>query len=185
MKDAAINEAEHKMNLAIENLAHEFSTIRTGRASPSLLDRVYVEYYGANTQLKQIASITTPEARLLVIHPYDPKSLKDIERAILKSDLGLTPSNDGTVIRLSIPLLTEERRKDLQKIVKGLSEDERISIRNIRRDYNEKIKKLEKDKDITEDDRDDMLEEIQKLTDEYIEKINQLLEAKEKEIFEV
>lgn len=185
MKDATINEAKNKMNLAIENLAHEFSTIRTGRASPSLLDRIYVEYYGANTQLKQIASITTPEARLLVIHPYDPKSLKDIEREILKSDLGLNPSNDGTVIRLSIPQLTEERRKDLQKIVKGLSEDERISIRNIRRDYNEKIRKMEKDRDITEDDRDDMLEEVQKLTDEYIEKINQLLEAKEKEIFEV
>ena len=154
MKDATINEAKNKMNLAIENLAHEFSTIRTGRASPSLLDRIYVEYYGANTQLKQIASITTPEARLLVIHPYDPKSLKDIEREILKSDLGLNPSNDGTVIRLSIPQLTEERRKDLQKIVKGLSEDERISIRNIRRDYNEKIRKMEKDRDKTEDDRE-------------------------------
>lgn len=185
MKDATINEAGHKMKLAIENLAHEFSTIRTGRASTSLLDRVYVDYYGANTQLKQIASITTPEARLLVIHPYDPKSLKDIERAILKSDLGLTPSNDGTVIRLSIPQLTEERRRDLQKIVKGLSEDARVSIRNIRRDYNEHIKKMEKNKDITEDDRDDMLEEVQELTDKNIEEINQLLEAKEKEIFEV
>jgi ribosome recycling factor len=185
VKDATINEAEHKMKLAIENLSHEFSTIRTGRASPSLLDRVYVDYYGANTQLKQIASITTPEVRLLMIHPYDPKSLKDIERAILKSDLALTPSNDGTVIRLSIPQLTEERRRDLQKIVKGLSEDARVSIRNIRRDYNELIKKMEKNRDITEDDRDDMLEEVQQLTDKYIEKINQLLESKEKEIFEV
>jgi ribosome recycling factor len=120
-----------------------------------------------------------------MIHPYDPKSLKDIERAILKSDLALTPSNDGTVIRLSIPQLTEERRRDLQKIVKGLSEDARVSIRNIRRDYNELIKKMEKNKDITEDDRDDMLDEVQKLTDKYVEKINQLLETKEKEIFEV
>ena len=185
MKDATLDDAEHKMTLAIENLAHEFSTIRTGRASPSLLDRIYIDYYGANTQLKQIASITTPEIRQIVIHPYDPKSLKDIERAILKSDLALMPSTDGTVIRLLIPQLTEERRKDLQKIVKGLSEDTRISVRNVRRDFNELVKKMEKNGEITEDDRDDMLEEIQQLTNKYIDKINQILEVKEKEIFEV
>ncbi|MGA1843587.1 MAG: ribosome recycling factor [bacterium] len=178
-------ETRNKMDLAIDALKHEFGSLRTGRASASLLDGIKVEYYNSLTPLNQLATISVPESRLLVIQPWDPSSLANIEKAILKSDLGLNPSNDGKVIRLSIPMLTEERRKQLVKVVKNAAEECRISIRNSRRDSNEKLKKMEKDKQITEDEYHNGLKEIQSLTDEYIGKVDELLDNKEKEILEV
>jgi ribosome recycling factor len=178
-------ETKEKMDLAIEALSHEFGTIRTGRASASILDSIKVEYYNSLTQLNQMATISVPEPRLIVIQPWDPSALGNIEKAILKSDLGLNPTNDGKVIRLAIPMLTEERRKQLVKVVKNIAEECRISIRNSRRDSNEKLKKMEKEKDITEDEYHNGLKEIQNLTDEYIAKVDELLTKKEKEILEV
>jgi len=178
-------ETKNKMDLAIDALKHEFVSLRTGRASASLLDGIKVEYYNSLTPLNQMATISVPESRLLVIQPWDPTSLANIEKAILKSDLGLNPSNDGRVIRLSIPMLTEERRKQLVKVVKNGAEDCRISIRNSRRESNEKLKSMEKDKEITEDQHHNGLKEIQNLTDEYIGKVDDLLNNKEKEILEV
>ena len=178
-------ETKERMDLAIEALSHEFGTIRTGRASASILDGIKVDYYNTMTPLNQMATISVPEARLLVIQPWDPSVLQNIEKAILKSDLGLNPTNDGKVIRLAIPMLTEERRKQLVKVVKNVAEESRISIRNTRRDSNEKLKKLEKDKEITEDDYHNGLKEIQNLTDEFIAKVDELLTKKEKEIMEV
>ncbi|MGA1794267.1 MAG: ribosome recycling factor [bacterium] len=178
-------ETRNKMDLAIDALKHEFGSLRTGRASASLLDGIKVEYYNSLSPLNQLATISVPESRLLVIQPWDPSSLANIEKAILKSDLGLNPSNDGKVIRLSIPMLTEERRKQLVKVVKNAAEECRISIRNSRRESNEKLKKMEKDKQITEDDYHNGLKEIQNLTDEYIGKVDELLDNKEKEILEV
>src|SRR5690554_5984689 len=144
------NEAEDKMQKSISSLKHEFASVRAGRANPSLLDRIHVDYYGTPTPLNQLSNISAPEPRLLVIQPWDSKSIGDIERAILKSDLGLNPSNDGKLIRLAIPQLTEERRKDLSKLVKKYGEEAKIAIRNIRRDSNDELKKAEKDKLITE-----------------------------------
>jgi len=178
-------ETKGKMDLAIDALKHEFASLRTGRASASLLDGIKVEYYSSLTPLNQMATISVPESRLLVIQPWDPSSLTNIEKAILKSDLGLNPSNDGKVIRLSIPMLTEERRKQLVKVVKNDAEECRISIRNSRRESNEKLKRMEKDKEITEDEYHNGLKEIQNLTDEYIGKVDDLLNNKEKEILEV
>ena len=178
-------ETKEKMELAIEALSHEFGMIRTGRASASLLDGIKVEYYNTLTPLNQVATISVPEPRLIVIQPWDPSTLANIEKAILKSDLGLNPSNDGKVIRLSIPMLTEDRRKQLVKVVKNIAEESRISIRNSRRDSNEQLKKMEKDKQITEDDYHNGLKEIQTLTDEYIARVDELLVNKEKEIMEV
>ncbi|MGA1865023.1 MAG: ribosome recycling factor [bacterium] len=178
-------ETKEKMDLAIDALRHEFGTIRTGRASPSILDGIKVEYYNSLTHLNQMATISVPEPRLIVIQPWDPSALANIEKAILKSDLGLNPTNDGKVIRLAIPMLTEERRKQLVKVVKNIAEECRISIRNTRRDSNERLKKMEKDKDITEDEHHNGLKEIQNLTDEYITKVDELLTKKEKEILEV
>ncbi|MGA1791179.1 MAG: ribosome recycling factor, partial [bacterium] len=145
-------ETKEKMDMAIEAISHEFGSIRTGRASASILDGIKVDYYNTLTPLNQMATISVPEPRLIVIQPWDPSALANIEKAILKSDLGLNPSNDGKVIRLAIPMLTEERRKQLVKVVKNMAEESRISIRNTRRDSNEKLKKMEKDKEITEDD---------------------------------
>ncbi|MGA1839533.1 MAG: ribosome recycling factor [bacterium] len=178
-------ETKEKMDLAIDALSHEFGSIRTGRASPSILDGIKVEYYSSLTHLNQMATISVPEPRLIVIQPWDPSALANIEKAILKSDLGLNPSNDGKVIRLAIPMLTEERRKQLVKVIKNIAEECRISIRNTRRDSNEKLKKMEKEKDITEDEYHNGLKEIQNLTDEYINKVDELLSKKEKEILEV
>lgn len=178
-------ETRNKMDLAIDALKHEFGSLRTGRASASLLDSIKVEYYNSLTPLNQMATISVPESRLLVIQPWDPSSLANIEKAILKSDLGLNPSNDGKIIRLSIPMLTEERRKQLVKVVKNAAEESRISIRNSRRESNEKLKRMEKDKQITEDEYHNGLKEIQNLTDEYIGKVDDLLNNKEKEILEV
>jgi ribosome recycling factor len=170
-----------KMEKTIKALGEEFNTIRTGRASASLFDRVMVEYYGNPTPLNQVANVSIPEARLIVIQPFDKNSLGDIEKAILTSDLGLNPNNDGKVIRIAIPPLTEDRRKDLVKQAKNIAENSRVSIRNLRRDANDAIKKG----DFPEDEQKKGTEEIQKLTDDYVKKINEILSEKEKEIMEI
>jgi ribosome recycling factor len=180
-----LSETENHMKGAIEATKKELATVRTGRASAGILDRVVVEYYGAPTPLKQLANISVPEARMIVIQPWDKSSLGAIEKAIQKADLGLNPVNDGIIIRLPVPQLTAERRKELVKVVKKEAEDKRIVIRNLRRDANEKIKALEKDVKAPEDECKRALEEIQKLTDKYITEIDKLLEHKEKEILEV
>ncbi len=178
-------ECEKKMKNAVENTQHEFNTIRTGRASAALLDRIFIDYYGTKTQLKHLSNISIPEARSIVIAPYEPKFLKDIEKQILSSDLGLNPTNDGKVIRLSIPQLNEERRQELVKLIKGIAEDGRISVRNIRRETNDELKNLENKREITEDDHIEYNKKVQDLTNSYIEKINEAVELKEKEIMEV
>lgn len=180
-----LKKAEEKMKKVIESTKHEFASVRTGRANPAILDRVTVDYYGTETPLSQVASISVPEARLLVIQPWDKSMLSKIEKAILKSDLGLTPTNDGQVIRIVIPQLTEERRKELVKIVHKQAEEMRVAVRNIRRDANEGLKALEKDGTISEDEMRRGLDEVQKLTDKYIAEIDALLKRKEEEIMEV
>jgi ribosome recycling factor len=185
MPKQAISNAKDKMAKAITGYSRELASIRAGRANASLLDRITVDYYGAPTPVNQLAGISVPEARLLVIQPYDKTSLGDIEKAILKSDLGLNPTNDGNIIRISIPALTEERRKELVKVVKKAAEEAKVVIRNIRRDGNDDLKKLEKAGDITEDGLRGYSEDIQKLTDENINKIDEMTKEKEKEILEV
>ncbi|GKV67829.1 ribosome-recycling factor [Sporosarcina sp. NCCP-2716] len=185
MPKAVMDQTTERMEKAISSLTRELASIRAGRASASLLDRISVMYYGAPTPLNQMAGISVPEARLLVIQPYDKTTLGDIEKALLKSDIGITPSNDGSVIRLAVPALTEERRKDLVKEVKKDGEESKIAIRNIRRDANEELKKLEKDGEITEDELRRYSDEVQKLTDSYITKIDSLAEDKENEIMEI
>jgi ribosome recycling factor len=180
-----IKATEDHMKGVIESVKKEFATVRTGRANPQILDRVTVDYYGTPTPLTQLANITVPEPRLLLIQPWDKSILSAMEKAILKADLGLNPSSDGAVIRLSIPQLTEERRKDLVKLVKKEAEEKRVVIRNLRRDTNEKLKALEKDAKVPEDEVKKGLDEVQKLTDRYISDIDKLLETKEKEIMEV
>jgi ribosome recycling factor len=174
-----------KMDSAIEVLKKEFASIRTGRASLSLLDGIKIDYYGTLTPLQQLASLSIPESRQIAIQPWEPKMISEIEKAIMKSDLGLTPINDGKMIRINIPTLTEERRKQLVKIIKKNAEDSKVAVRNIRRDINEEIKKLEKEKNISEDETKKSLDEVQKLTDSYIKKIDEILSHKEKEIMEV
>lgn len=185
MPKQVIANAKDKMTKAIQAYTRELASIRAGRANASLLDRITVDYYGAPTPVNQLAGISVPEARLLVIQPYDKSILGDIEKAILKSDIGLTPSNDGNIIRLTIPQLTEERRKDLVKLVRKESEEAKIAIRNVRRDANDDLKKLEKNGEITEDDLRGYSDDIQKLTDEQISKIDSITKDKEKEILEV
>jgi len=174
-----------RMDKTIESLHEEFKKIRSGRANAGLVEGLVVDYYGSRTPLKQLASISVPEPRLIVIQPWDKGALPEIEKSFHKSDLGLNPNNDGKVIRISIPALTEERRKELVKVVKGKAEDVRVAIRNIRRDGNEEVKNAEKDGHVSEDDSKKTLEDIQKITDEYIEKINKFLDAKDAEIMEV
>ena len=185
MPKQAISNVKDKMAKAITGYSRELASIRAGRANASLLDRITVDYYGAPTPVNQLAGISVPEARLLVIQPYDKTSLGDIEKAILKSDLGLNPTNDGNIIRISIPALTEERRKELVKVVKKAAEEAKVVIRNVRRDGNDDLKKLEKAGDITEDGLRGYSEDIQKLTDENINKIDEMTKEKEKEILEV
>ena len=185
MKDRIISEARKKMSQSVENTQHEFNTIRTGRASVALLDNIYIDYYGTRTLIKHAANISVPEARMIVIAPYEPKFLKEIETQIIKSDLGINPTNDGKSIRLSIPPLNEERRLELVKLVKKIAEDGRVAIRNIRRDSNDEFKKMESNSDITEDDLKLSHKDVQDITDGYIDKINNVLEQKEKEIMEV
>lgn len=185
MGQTVIKNTKEKMNKAIQAFKRELATVRAGRANPSLLDRVTVNYYGAPTPLNQLSSITVPEARLLVIQPYDKSVLNDIEKAILKADLGLNPSNDGTIIRISIPPLTEERRKLLAKDVKAMAEDAKVAIRNVRRDANDELKKLEKDGQITEDEHRSFADDVQKETDNHVKEIDNIAKEKEKEIMEV
>ncbi|ENQ3106613.1 ribosome recycling factor [Bacillus sp. 491mf] len=185
MAQQVMNNAKEKMEKAVAAYSRELSTVRAGRASAAVLDKVQVDYYGAPTPVVQLANITVPEARLLVIQPYDKTSIGDIEKAILKADLGLNPSNDGTVIRIAFPALTEERRRELVKVVKKYSEDAKVAVRNVRRDANDDLKKLEKNGDITEDDLRGYTEDIQKETDKYIVKVDEVTKNKEKEIMEV
>lgn len=185
MKDEILTESKKKMQQSVENTQHEFNTIRTGRASVSLLDNLYIDYYGTKTLIKHAANISVPEARVMVISPYEPKFLKEIETQIRKSELGINPTSDGKVIRLNIPPLNEERRRELVRLVKKIAEDGRVAIRNIRRDTNEEFKKLENTGDITKDDLAAFQKEVQELTDDYIDKINLALDQKEKEIMEV
>jgi ribosome recycling factor len=185
MSEQIIQDAEHRMQQAVESLRHELATIRTGRASPALLDRLTVEYYGQSLPLNQVGTVAVPESRSLMITPWDKNALGAIEKAILKSDLGLTPTNDGANIRLSIPPLTEQRRKDLIKQVHKMVEDHRVSARNVRRDANEQLKKAEKNHEISEDENRRFQERIQKLTDKYIAEIDKVQSGKEAELLEV
>jgi len=180
-----IKEAETRMKGAIQSLEEDLSGIRTGRASPALVERLQVEYYGMPTQLMQLASISVPEARVLLIRPFDATSLKAIERGILASELGLTPNNDGKVIRLNIPPLTEERRRDLVKVVNGRLEEARVAVRNVRRDLIKDLREFEKEKLISEDDLKQAEEELQKLTDRFIQEIDAVGQRKDREIMEV
>ena len=180
-----LKEAEEKMQKAIEATKNSFNTIRTGRANASLLDRVMVEYYGSQTQLKSIANIGIPDASTITIQPYDKTALNLIEKAINKSDVGLTPNNDGSMVRLNIPALTTERRQEMVKKTAKLAEEGKVSIRNIRRDAVDSIRKQEKNSDISKDESRDLQDKIQKKTDKYIAKIDELLAAKEKDITKV
>ena len=179
-----IAQHEEKMDKTIEALKRELSSIRTGRASTSLLDRITVDYYGTPTPVKQVANVSVPEPRMITIAPWEPKMLGEIEKAILKSDLGLNPNNDGKIIRLEIPQLTEERRKDLVKDVKKKGEAAKVAVRNIRRDANDAFKKLTK-QDVSEDEVKDLEDAVQKLTDKFIKKIDAAVEMKSKEILTV
>jgi ribosome recycling factor len=183
--DDVLLDAEEKMTRTLAVLNEQFSGIRTGKASPALVENVRVEYYGTPTRLREIAGISTPEARLIVIHAYDPTALPNIEKAILAANLGVTPINDGKLIRVPIPELSEERRAEMTKVARRQSEDGRVAIRNVRREANDHIKALQKNGKITEDERDAALAEIQKSTDEYIAKIDEHLRGKEKELMAV
>ncbi|SRR5690554_5752424 len=185
MGDAIIKDCKDRMKKATQALSRQLATVRAGRANPSILDSVFVEYYGANTPLNQLATVSAPEPRLIVISPYDQSAMENIEKAILKADLGLTPNNDGKVIRINIPILTEERRKELVKVVRKYAEESRIQVRNIRRDANDEFKKMEKNGDLTEDESRTYQDDVQKITDNHIDEIDQMLEAKEEEILEV
>lgn len=185
MVQEVIKDCEGRMEKTIAALKRDLGKVRTGRASAALLEDVRVEYYGTPTPLNQVATISIPESRLIVIQPWDKSILGEIERALLKSELGLTPQNDGRVIRLSIPRLTEERRRELVKVVKKMAEGSKVALRNIRRDAIEQLRKMEKEKEISKDELRQYQNEIQKLTDRYVEEVDQVLEAKEKEIMEV
>ncbi len=185
MVELLFDDGRERMDKALIACQNEFNTIRTGRASTALLDRINVDYYGTKTPLKQLANISAPEARLLVITPYDKSAIKQIEHAILESELGLNPSNDGNLIRLAIPELTEERRRELVRVVKGLAENGRVAVRNVRRDVLHKLKEVQKDGDISEDELHWAEDELQKITDKHTEKIEEMLKHKEEEILEV
>ena len=185
MIDDLLQDAREHMEKSVDATRHKFGSVRTGRASPSLLDRIQVDYYGAQTPIRQLATINASEARLLTIQPYDKSSIKAIERAILESDLGLTPSNDGKIVRLPIPQLTEERRKELVKVVKHLAEEGRVAVRNVRRDVMHDLKELVKNGDVGDDEERRAEDRVQKLTDEHVAKIEDLLKRKEAEIMEV
>lgn len=180
-----IKDAEERMHKGVDALRKEYSTIRAGRANPSVLDKVMVEYYGAPTPINQLANVSTPEPRMLVIQPWDRTLLPSIEKAIMKSDLGLNPSSDGTVIRLVIPQLTAQRRTELVKKIKKEAEEARVAVRNVRRDVNDKLKKLEKDHEASEDEVKRAQDEVQKITDKVIKEIEHVMETKESEITEV
>lgn len=185
MIEIVIEEVTDKMDKAIESLKKGLSKLRTGRASTGMLDGIMVNYFGSMTPLNQLATVNVPEPRMITIQPWDQGSLGAIEKTIMSSDLGLTPNNDGKIIRINFPQLTEERRKELVKIAKKYGEESKVSVRNARRDGNEEIKKLEKDKEISQDDMKKHQEDVQKLTDAYILKVDKILETKEKDILEV
>jgi ribosome recycling factor len=183
--DELITNAQTRMGKSVEHARNEFNTVRTGRASASLLDRIDIDYYGTTTPLKQLATIGVPEARMLTVQPFDPSSIRAIEKAIQESDLGLTPSNDGKMIRLPIPQLTEERRKELVKVVRGLAEGHRVAVREIRRDAMKHLKDLVDKGDVGADDERRAEERVQKLTDDHTKQIDDLLKHKESEVMEV
>lgn len=185
MIDELIQDAGRRMDKTIETTQAEFNGVRTGRASAALLDRIHIDYYGTRTPLKQLATINVPEPRLLTVAPFDPGSLKTIEKAIMESDLGLTPSNDGKTIRLPIPQLTEERRKELVKVVRHMAEEGRVAVRNVRRDVMHHLKELVVNGDVGDDEERRAEERVQKLTDDHVHKIDELLKRKEAEIMEV
>lgn len=178
-------DAEERMQGAVENTRVEFTKIRTGKASPALLDTVRVSYYGNMVPLKQVATVNTPEPRLITVQPWEKNLVPEIEKAIMKADLGLNPASDGTLIRIPIPQLTEERRKDFARLCHKLAEEGRVAIRNVRRDANEKLKKTEKDHDISEDQYHTAVDEVQEITNKYIGQIDDMLKSKEAEIMEV
>jgi ribosome recycling factor len=180
-----IADAGERMGKSVEATKHEFSSVRTGRASPALLDRIMVDYYGAQTPLKQLATISAPEARLLSLSPYDVSSIKQIEKAILESDIGLTPNNDGKIIRLGIPELNEERRRELVKVVRHIAEEGRIAVRNIRRDCMHDLRELKEAGETGADDERRAEQELQKLTDDRVSELDAALKSKEEEILEV
>ncbi len=185
MYDDILKKTRSGMDKAIDALKKEFSKVRTGRASTALLDEVRIDYYGTPTPLNQVGSLTVPEPRMIIIQPWEKNLIPEIEKAILKSDLGLNPSSDGQVIRIAIPPLTEERRKEMVKLVKRMGEDARIAIRNVRRDGNDALKKMEKEKEISEDDLKRGEKDIQDLTDQYVKKVDELISFKETEVMEV
>lgn len=185
MMQDIINETNERMNKAIDVLKKDYATLRAGRATPAILDKIQVDYYGVPTPINQMAKIAVPEPRILTIQPWDKSGLADIERAILKSDLGLTPNNDGSIIRLNIPQLTQERRSELVKVVKKKAEECRVAVRNVRRDANEQLKMMKKEGEISEDEERRAEEEIQKMTDKHVKDIDHVLEVKEAEIMEV
>jgi ribosome recycling factor len=185
MIDDLLQDAREHMEKSVDATRHKFGSVRTGRASTALLDRITVDYYGAPTPLKQLATVSAPEARLLTVQPYDKSSIKNIERAIQESDVGLTPNNDGQIIRLQVPELTEERRKELVKVVRNLAEEGRVAIRNIRRDVMHDLRELRDAGEAGSDDEHRAEEALQKLTDEKIKELDAVLKAKEEEILEV
>jgi ribosome recycling factor len=180
-----LTDAERRMDSSIEHTRHEFNSVRTGRASPALLDRIAIDYYGTTTPLKNMATISTPESRLLTVQPYDPTQIRAVEKAIQESDLGLTPSNDGKLIRLPIPQLTEERRKELVKLVRRYAEEGRVAVRNVRRDVMRHLEELVRNGDVGDDEERRAETQVQKLTDEHVKRIDELLKHKEAEIMEV
>lgn len=182
---SVLKDAEEKMKKAVEATQRELQTIRTGRASASLVEGIMVDYYETKTPLKQLAAINVPEPRLIVIQPWDASIINEIEKAILKSDLGIIPNNDGKLIRINVPPLTQERREELTKVVKRIAEEGRVSVRTVRRDANEHLKRIEKEGHISEDDMFKAHKDVQKLTDRYIEEIDKILEHKEKELQEI
>jgi len=185
MQNEIKNTLIEKMDKTISVLDSEYHTVRAGRANPQLLDKITIDYYGAATPVKQMAAISVPEPRLLQIQPYDATTIPDIEKAIMVSDLGINPSNDGKVIRLAIPMMTEERRKDLAKLVKKMGEDSKVALRNERRHALDSLKKLEKNKEITEDDMKSAEKEVQKITDDHVAVVDKMIKDKETEIMEV
>lgn len=185
MLEQVLRSAEERMEKAVQTLKRELASVRAGRASPALLEKVTVEYYGTPMPVTQVATVTTPEPRMIVISPWEKSMLGEIERAIQKSDLGLTPNNDGSVIRLILPPLTEERRQELVRLVRKMSEEARVAVRNVRRDANDELKKLGKSGDVSADEVRRDLEKVQQLTDRYVGEIDRLCEAKEQELLEV
>ena len=185
MAPEMLNESESNMKKTIEAVKKDFASLRAGRATPALLDKIMVNYYGTPTPINQLANISVPEARLLVIQPWDKNAMADIERAIMKSDLGITPASDGSVIRLAVPQLTQERRTELLKVIKKKAEEGRVAVRNVRRETNEKLKSEQKEGTLSEDDLKRKQDEVQKLTDKYIKEIDVVLAAKEQEMMTV